>query len=330
MGTPSKIEWPDGYRLAERRGYNFPKIKGKGLKKLINNASSDAIDFMLSTLKYDAKKRPTASELLKHSFFRDHTISKDVYEYANSKKLSKLDLKKKGSDLESLKISPNGIVIEKQDSVDNSPFNLDKYKYAMGLKSGFELRKPEDNVPKLIQKPSYGDLLNHKEIRRKSMHEYGLLKHNVLQMNSEEIKPPYYQVEERRSDPNDFKTRIQEPIYPYYKKNDDIFNDIKIPTILLDERNLYIPKHEKLVERDPFKVSNSKINLAQPALITSDANRGQKTHRKYKLEFKHRRKEGEEGEKVRPTDGFARKVLNVQQSLPELPGHKTNQQALER
>lgn len=51
-----------------------------------------------------------------------------------------IDAKKNGTDTESLKITPQGITIENED-VDNSPFNLDKYREATGLRSGFELRK---------------------------------------------------------------------------------------------------------------------------------------------------------------------------------------------
>jgi hypothetical protein len=32
LGTPSKMDWPDAFRLAERWGYKIPNKKGKGLE----------------------------------------------------------------------------------------------------------------------------------------------------------------------------------------------------------------------------------------------------------------------------------------------------------
>ena len=180
MGTPSKTDWPDGYRLADRRGYTFPKLKGKGLKKLITNAWSEALEFMLSTLQYDSKKRPTASELLQHPFFKNYTITKDVYYYAKSKKLKKQDSEKKSNEIESLKISPNGIIIEK-DTIDSSPLMLNKLRDATGMISGFDLRKSEKNLPKLIHKYNYNEQEPDKEmIRKPSILDQGLLRQSVL------------------------------------------------------------------------------------------------------------------------------------------------------
>ena len=61
LGTPDKTDWPEGYKLAQSRGYYFPDEKGVQLADLIPNASMEAIDLIESMLKYSSRKRPTAS-----------------------------------------------------------------------------------------------------------------------------------------------------------------------------------------------------------------------------------------------------------------------------
>jgi len=61
LGTPDKADWPEGYKLAQSRGYYFPDEKGVQLADLIPNASMEAIDLIESMLKYSSRKRPTAS-----------------------------------------------------------------------------------------------------------------------------------------------------------------------------------------------------------------------------------------------------------------------------
>jgi hypothetical protein len=53
LGTPSKEEWPDGYKLATQVNFKFPKHNAQSLKTLIPNASSDALDLISSMLKYN-------------------------------------------------------------------------------------------------------------------------------------------------------------------------------------------------------------------------------------------------------------------------------------
>lgn len=69
LGSPSQAQWPDGYKLAARMGFSFPKFVPTPLNQLIPNASEQAIDLMMRMLTFDPQKRITASAALKHSFF---------------------------------------------------------------------------------------------------------------------------------------------------------------------------------------------------------------------------------------------------------------------
>ena len=165
----------------------------------------------MSTFQFDSRKRPTASALLKHPFFKNHAISKDIYQYANGKRKKLMDAKLKGTDTESLKITPHGITIE-NDDVDNSPFNLDKYREATGLRSGFELRKSVGKKPTMVaNRQSYNAISPQNELIRKSMNDKGLMKGSILLQNSEVKDPKYYKSEKPNQEMNEYKSRIKEP-----------------------------------------------------------------------------------------------------------------------
>ncbi|XP_038190625.1 serine/threonine-protein kinase MAK isoform X2 [Arvicola amphibius] len=70
LGTPKKSDWPEGYQLASSMNFRFPQCIPINLKTLIPNASSEAIQLMTEMLNWDPKKRPTASQALKHSYFQ--------------------------------------------------------------------------------------------------------------------------------------------------------------------------------------------------------------------------------------------------------------------
>ena len=64
LGTPSKLIWPDGFKLATQMNYKFPSHLPISLSNLIQNASEDAIALMKDMMQYDPKRRPTAAECL--------------------------------------------------------------------------------------------------------------------------------------------------------------------------------------------------------------------------------------------------------------------------
>ncbi|XP_076714016.1 serine/threonine-protein kinase MAK isoform X1 [Callospermophilus lateralis] len=70
LGTPKKSDWPEGYQLASSMNFRFPQCVPMNLKTLIPNASNEAIQLMTEMLNWDPKKRPTASQALKHPYFQ--------------------------------------------------------------------------------------------------------------------------------------------------------------------------------------------------------------------------------------------------------------------
>ncbi|XP_045697584.1 serine/threonine-protein kinase MAK isoform X3 [Phyllostomus hastatus] len=70
LGTPKKSDWPEGYQLASAMNFRFPQCVPINLKTLIPNASNEAIQLMIEMLNWNPKKRPTASQALKHPYFQ--------------------------------------------------------------------------------------------------------------------------------------------------------------------------------------------------------------------------------------------------------------------
>jgi len=46
LGTPSQSEWPEGFKLAAKMNFQFPKFTSTSLASLIPGASADAIDLL--------------------------------------------------------------------------------------------------------------------------------------------------------------------------------------------------------------------------------------------------------------------------------------------
>lgn len=62
MGSPSKFEWPEGYKLAAEMDFEFPNFKETPLGSIIKNASDEALDLMKKMMKYNPNDRPSAKE----------------------------------------------------------------------------------------------------------------------------------------------------------------------------------------------------------------------------------------------------------------------------
>jgi serine/threonine protein kinase len=72
LGTPSQTQWPEGYRLAKQLGISFPSFQSVSLQTIIPNASADAIALLSDMLKFEAEKRPGASQILQHPYFNGY------------------------------------------------------------------------------------------------------------------------------------------------------------------------------------------------------------------------------------------------------------------
>ncbi|KAL2489796.1 Protein kinase superfamily protein [Forsythia ovata] len=70
IGSPTKMKWPEGIKLASAINYQFPEVAGVDLSLLIPGVSEDAISLITSLCSWDPCKRPTALEALQHPFFQ--------------------------------------------------------------------------------------------------------------------------------------------------------------------------------------------------------------------------------------------------------------------
>ncbi|TNN19068.1 Serine/threonine-protein kinase MAK, partial [Schistosoma japonicum] len=70
LGTPSKIDWSEGYQLASAMNFKFPQCSPVSLHTLIPNANHEGIQLILDLISWNPKHRPTAREALKRPYFK--------------------------------------------------------------------------------------------------------------------------------------------------------------------------------------------------------------------------------------------------------------------
>ncbi|KAG7234832.1 hypothetical protein INR49_003913 [Caranx melampygus] len=87
LGTPTEENWPGISSIEEFKSYNFPKYKPQ---PLINHApryvfllDGEGIELLLSFLRYESKRRISAEEAMKNSYFRQlglrvHTLPESI------------------------------------------------------------------------------------------------------------------------------------------------------------------------------------------------------------------------------------------------------------
>lgn len=65
IGTPDKLDWPEGHQLAAAMNFKFPNFSRTSLSILIPNASQEAVMLMEDMLQWNPMKRPTAQQALR-------------------------------------------------------------------------------------------------------------------------------------------------------------------------------------------------------------------------------------------------------------------------
>jgi hypothetical protein len=53
LGSPSPAEWPEGYKLAAKINFQFPKFVQTEMQSIIPNASQEALDLIDQMLQFD-------------------------------------------------------------------------------------------------------------------------------------------------------------------------------------------------------------------------------------------------------------------------------------
>jgi len=69
LGTPTTMNWPDGFKLASQMNYRFPQFVPTKLETLVPQANADGINIMLAMMSWDPAKRPSTAQILKHPYF---------------------------------------------------------------------------------------------------------------------------------------------------------------------------------------------------------------------------------------------------------------------
>ncbi|XP_020247829.1 cyclin-dependent kinase F-4-like [Asparagus officinalis] len=70
IGSPNQNSWSEGLKLAEVMNYQFPQFSNVHLTTLIPSVSEEAINLISLLCSWDPIKRPTAADVLQHSFFQ--------------------------------------------------------------------------------------------------------------------------------------------------------------------------------------------------------------------------------------------------------------------
>jgi len=80
LGTPSYSSWNDGMLLASKIHYNFPQFTCMDLTNVIPSAGDVALSLIKDMLNLDPFKRPTAIQILQHSYFNEISIPNGLYD----------------------------------------------------------------------------------------------------------------------------------------------------------------------------------------------------------------------------------------------------------
>lgn len=71
MGTPKKELLDNFQKHATHMEFDFPQKKGTGIEKMLKHVSKHCVDLLNKMMTYDPDDRITASQALKHPYFKD-------------------------------------------------------------------------------------------------------------------------------------------------------------------------------------------------------------------------------------------------------------------
>lgn len=101
LGTPDPHTWPEGYILAENRGFAFPNCEKQDLGSILKTASAEALDCIEWMLQYNPKMRPSVSQVLTHPFFTTKSADPEFSELRDK------------DTFDSLKVGTDGIKVKR-------------------------------------------------------------------------------------------------------------------------------------------------------------------------------------------------------------------------
>ncbi|XP_044736771.1 serine/threonine-protein kinase MAK [Chrysoperla carnea] len=70
LGTPDRMDWPEGYQLAENMDFTFPRFTMTELSVVVPDASQVAVRIMEDMLRWNPIRRPTAQQALRNPYFQ--------------------------------------------------------------------------------------------------------------------------------------------------------------------------------------------------------------------------------------------------------------------
>lgn len=87
MGTPDKKLLDNFQKHATHMEFDFPEQKGTGIQKMLKHVSKNCADLIEKLLIYNPDDRITASQALKHPYFKDLRETEMRYVFSTTQPL---------------------------------------------------------------------------------------------------------------------------------------------------------------------------------------------------------------------------------------------------
>lgn len=203
LGEPSS-NWKEGVILAEKLNIQLSGKSPKDLKKVIPNASNEAIDLLSKMFTLDPFKRKSADNLLKHEYFSNLKQNENIFlkneNFKLRKNFDKIDKNKKNSEMKFIhqkadKKLTSFLKGKQKNLVLNNIFgNSD----SITDSSLLENKSMTDEIEKIIN--HHTDLCNN-PVSPIGKRNLGIFKKKIIEKENEYIGSPFqfYQDEDRVS-----------------------------------------------------------------------------------------------------------------------------------